>query len=217
MSSDKFYRFLISRSSHAFPGTDAHERLLPRPVDNNYSFPSESTGDANPSGVLIPLYPDTTGELNVILTLRTGHIRHAGQISFPGGRSEINEELIDTALRETHEEIGVRPEKISVACSITPLYLYRSNSRITPFVGFMDQKPRITLNPNEVKEAFNVPLNQLMDDNNLKRETWDLNQRKVKVPYWDIHPTTPLWGATAMILSELLELFEEFQKSDFQD
>jgi 8-oxo-dGTP pyrophosphatase MutT (NUDIX family) len=212
-----FYRFLSSRSGSPFPGIDAHERLLPRPLDSTYNFPNESADGAHPSSVLIPLYPAGTGELNVILTLRTENIRHAGQISFPGGRSEMNEELIDTALRETHEEIGVKPDLVSVACSITPLYLHRSNNKITPFVGFLDQEPGLTLNPNEVEEAFNIPLRQLMDEKNLLREIWDLNQRKVEVPYWNIHPTTPLWGATAMILSELLELYDEFLKLDVKE
>ncbi|PWN05367.1 NUDIX hydrolase [Rhodohalobacter mucosus] len=205
-----FYRYLCERMKGSFPGESAHEKMLPEPIDSSYSYPRKSNGSAHPSSVLIPLYPDHEGDMHVLLTLRTGHIRHAGQISFPGGRSEVNEELIDTALRETHEEIGINPQSIRVACSITSIYLYRSNSQITPFVGFLHQKPDLTINPNEVEEAFSVPLSQLLDDRNLVREVWELNKRKVDVPYWDIHPTTPLWGATAMIMSELLVLYREY-------
>ena len=184
--------------------------MLPNPADRSYSYPREADGTAHPSSVLIPLYPDQKGDIHVLLTLRTGHIRHAGQISFPGGRSEVNEEPVDTALRETHEEIGINPQTIRIACSITSIYLYRSNSQITPFVGFLNQKPELIINPNEVKEAFSVPLSHLMDDSNLVRETWELDKRKVDVPFWNIHPTTPLWGATAMIMSELIALYREF-------
>ena len=205
-----FLKFLINRSNQPFPGESAHEKMLPNPVDSSYRFPRKPNGNAHPSSVLIPLYPDQKGDIHVLLTLRTAHIRHAGQISFPGGRSEVNEELVDTALREAHEEIGIHPESIQIACSITSIYLYRSNSQITPFVGFLHQKPDLTINPNEVEEAFNIPLSHLLDDRKLVRETWELNNRKVDVPYWNVHPTTPLWGATAMIMSELVELYREF-------
>lgn len=205
-----FYDFLSSRSAQPLPGKHAQEKMLPQPLADSYRFPDESSGSANPSSVLIPIFSDHSENLSVILTLRTEHIRHAGQISFPGGRSEVNESLVDTALRETHEEIGLEPHSLRIACSITPLYLHRGNNRITPFVGFLDGEPELTLNPNEVQEAFTVPLERLMQDEFIVRETWDLNDRRVDVPYWKVHPQIPLWGATAMILSELVELYKEF-------
>lgn len=211
-----FYRYLNERTKDSLPGESAHEIMLPNPIDSSYNYPRSGDENTHPSSVLIPLYPDQKGDIHVLLTLRTGHIRHAGQISFPGGRSEVNEELIDTALRETHEEIGIDPQSIRVACSMTSIYLYRSNNQITPFVGFLNERPNLTLNPNEVEEAFSVPLMHLLDDSNLIRETWELNKRKVDVPYWDIHPKTPLWGATAMIMSELLMLYREYLNENGQ-
>lgn len=210
MRNRQFYDYLKKRSDDSFPGESAHKQMLPSPKDHSKRFPRHDDGSGHPSSVLIPLFPDQNGDIEVILTLRTGNIRHAGQISFPGGRSEVNESPAETALRETHEEIGIRPESIQIACNISSLYLYRSNNLITPFVGFMDHKPDLTINPNEVEEAFTVPLSRLLDDQALVRETWEIDNREVDVPYWDIHPTTPLWGATAMIMSELLFLYRDF-------
>jgi 8-oxo-dGTP pyrophosphatase MutT (NUDIX family) len=205
-----FYTFLKDRADRPFPGETAHLQMLPSPTDGSRRYPRKDDGSGHPSSVLIPLYPDRSGDIEVILTLRTGNIRHAGQISFPGGRSEVNEELMDTALRETHEEIGIEPQSVQVACNISSLYLYRSNNLITPFVGFLNGKPQLSINPNEVEEAFTVPLSHLLDGRNLIREIWQIDERDVNVPYWDIHPTTPLWGATAMIMSELLYLYRDF-------
>ncbi|WP_176719421.1 NUDIX hydrolase [Rhodohalobacter halophilus] len=163
----------------------------------------------HPSSVLVPLFPDQDEELQVILTLRTDSIRHAGQISFPGGRSEVNETPVETALRESQEEIGIEPTTVNIAGNISPLYLDRSNNRISPFVGFLESKPELTRNPNEVEEIIFVQLDQLLKDQYLKREIWELQDRKLVVPFWDIH-RVPLWGATAMMMSELLELYQKF-------
>ncbi|MDZ7755590.1 MAG: CoA pyrophosphatase [Rhodohalobacter sp.] len=119
-------------------------------------------------------------------------IRHAGQISFPGGRAEVNETPVETALRETREEVGIDPHSVNIAGSISPLYLDRSDNRINPFVGFMDEKPALIRNPNEVEEIIIVKMDQLLNDQLLKREIWELQDRKLEVPYWDIHKRAAL-------------------------
>jgi 8-oxo-dGTP pyrophosphatase MutT (NUDIX family) len=162
------------------------------------------------AGVLIPLYPDKDEKLRVVLTLRTDNIRHAGQISFPGGRKEGMETLKETALRETEEEIGIDSGDISVAGSITPLYLYRTDNQITPFVGFLSNKPILMPNPVEVEEAFTVSLEDLISDRYFSLEKWSLGHNTFEVPCWKIH-RVPLWGATAMMMSELLELYKIFK------
>jgi len=204
-----FYHFLKSRSSEKLPGKTAHLKLQPEPLDENFRMPPSESENGHPSSVLIPMFQDRENQLNVILTLRTDSIRHAGQISFPGGRSDMGESLQETALRETREEVGISPEMVQIACSITPLYLFRSNNRITPYVGFLSGIPELKPNPAEVEEAFSVRLDSLLDEKNLIREVWELSYATFRVPYWDVH-STPLWGATAMIMSELLELYREF-------
>lgn len=210
MAHHSFHRYLLERSKKELPGRDAQMKMSPEPLDPDFVLPRKESDTAHPSSVLIPLYPDENDLLHVILTLRTDSIRHAGQISFPGGRRENNETAEETALRETEEEIGVGPGQIQIACNITPLYLHRTDNQITPFIGFIDKKPKLIPNPAEVEEAFSVSLHELIDCQNLKKEQWDLSHASFNVPFWTIHDV-PLWGATAMMMSELIELYREFQ------
>lgn len=204
-----FHQYLNERSKKSLPGRDAQMKMSPEPLDPDFVLPRQPSETAHPSGVLIPLYPDENEDLHIILTLRTESIRHAGQISFPGGRRESNETLKETALRETEEEIGVDRSKIQIACSITPLYLHRTDNQITPYVGFLEERPELNPNPAEVKEAFTTPMDKLITGENFVKEEWELAQATFQVPYWTVHDV-PLWGATAMMMSELLELYKEF-------
>ncbi|TVR19924.1 MAG: CoA pyrophosphatase [Balneolaceae bacterium] len=211
MDKHPFYHFLKNRSESSLPGREAQMKMAPIPLDPEFVLPHNTSETAHPSGVLIPIFPDNENNLHVILTLRTNSIRHAGQISFPGGRRENDETLAETALRETEEEIGIAPSKVDLACCISPLYLYRTDNQITPFVGFLNDKPALTPNPAEVEEAFTASLEQLISPKYQKREEWHLTHASFDVPYWNIH-RVPLWGATAMMMSELLELYGEFRK-----
>lgn len=206
-----FYRFLQRRSKEELPGRDAQMKMAPVPLDPDFVLPHQQSDTAHPSSVLIPLFPDENDDLHVIFTLRTETIRHAGQISFPGGRRENRESLRETALRETEEEIGVHRDHVQLACTITPLYLHRTDNQITPFVGFLEKKPELIPNPAEVKEAFTIPMNLLFSKENFVVEKWELSHATFRVPYWNIHDV-PLWGATAMMMNELLELYKEFRK-----
>ncbi|MEX0647896.1 MAG: CoA pyrophosphatase [Balneolaceae bacterium] len=209
MSNHPFFDFLKQRLEKSLPGREAQLKMSPVPLDPDVVLPKEKTDTGHPSSVLIPLFPDINRQLNVIFTLRTDTIRHAGQISFPGGRSEVNENPKETALRESEEEIGLDRNKIRIAGPITPLYLYRTDNQITPFIGILNEKPELTRNPNEVEEIIPAKLDDLRSEKYLVQEQWDLPGLSMDVPYWKIHQV-PLWGATAMIMSELLELYREF-------
>lgn len=211
MAIHPFHQFLIERSRQELPGRPAQMKMSPEPLDPDVVLPQKKSDTAHPSSVLIPLYPDADNQLHVILTLRTNSIRHAGQISFPGGRREGSETPEETALRETEEEIGVLRDNVQIACSITPLYLHRTDNQITPYVGFLDEEPELIPDPAEVQEAFSIPVQNLMNGENFKTEEWDLAHASFHVPFWTIHEV-PLWGATAMMMSELLELYKEFRK-----
>ncbi len=209
-TTDTFQNWLKQRLQDSLPGRDAHNRMLPQPADNSPEIPQDSIDSSgHPSGVLVPIFPGDAGDLSVILTLRTDSIRHAGQISFPGGRSENGESITETALRETREEIGIPESKIEVTGNLSPFYLYRTHNRITPVVGVLDSKPEMERNEAEVAEIITVKLDDLLSQNLLKRDKWELSQATYWVPYWDIH-RVPLWGATAMMMSELLEIYTEF-------
>ena len=205
----QFKEFLQQTGLQSLPGKKAHQKMIPVPLNKKFILPDTDSETGRKSGVLIPLYPGKDDEIEVILTLRTEDIRHAGQISFPGGRCHINETPEQAALRECCEEIGVRSEEVKITGSLSPFYLYRSDSRIFPYVGFMDKKPEMTRNPAEVEEIITVSLHRLWSGDDLKREEKHFEHNSFDVPYWDIH-RVPLWGATAMIMSELLEVYGKF-------
>jgi len=205
-----FFRFLETRLQKDLPGKDAQFKMAPLPEKpgDYYLTPPENSRS---SSVLIPLFLNQNKDLSIILTLRTKHLAHGGQISFPGGGIESGETAYQAAVRETCEEIGIRKQEIYVAGKLTPLYLQRTNNFIEPFVGKLTTQPDLTVTNREVDEVIPVSINSLLNKNNFKKEPWTLgNGIKMEVPYWTIH-NVPLWGATAMMLSELLELYTEFK------
>jgi len=209
----RFYCYLKNMKPGQLPGQPAQMRMSPTPLDPNFVLPRTPSDSAHPSSVLIPVYPDSNQKLHVVLTLRSDNIRHAGQISFPGGRQENRESLEETALRELHEEVGIPGNFVKTVGPITPLYLHRTDNQITPFIGFMDEKPKLIPNPIEVSEIVTAELDDLLSEKNRKREQWDLPQTSFDVPFWDIHDV-PLWGATAMIMSEFITIYEKFKQID---
>ncbi len=150
-------------------------------------------------------------ELELVFTVRSSELRnHSGQISFPGGRSEEGETVRETALRETCEEISVSKTQIEILGELSSLYVPVSKSMIYPVLGYFTSaefSPRP--NASEVEEIFTVPLHALLDPNNMDKKPWVVLGREVMVPFWNVH-STPLWGATAMMVAEVLHLYEEF-------
>jgi 8-oxo-dGTP pyrophosphatase MutT (NUDIX family) len=153
------------------------------------------------------------GELEVLLTLRAQDINHGGQLSFPGGGKEGDETIFETALREAQEEIGLHNEGIAIAGTLTSLYVGHSDNMVTPVVAFLEREQVLTPNPNEVSEIISVSLNKLLEEKNLVYEDWDLRGTPYRVPFWNIH-RVPLWGATAMVMSELIDLYQDFLQEE---
>jgi 8-oxo-dGTP pyrophosphatase MutT (NUDIX family) len=158
------------------------------------------------AGVLVPLFEEA-GETRVILTRRAAHLRsHTGQVAFPGGRLEPGEDARTGALREAHEEIGLDPGGVEVLGQLAPLATVSSGSRITPFVGAVARRPRLSPNPAEVARIFDVSLADLVKDEVYREERWDLpGQDDRQMHFFEVDGET-VWGATARILTELLEL-----------
>lgn len=207
-----FKTFLEQRLNHSLPGQKAQDRMRPHPSSHkNPEFkPNLPENDQyRNSSVLVPIIT-WKDELEVILTLRTSGIKHGGQLSFPGGGREGDETFEETALRESREEIGLIEKNVSLAGIMTPLYVNHSNNMVTPVVGFIDQEQTFVPNPNEVEEVFTVSFSELLETKNHICQEWDLRETKYTVPFFDIHKV-PLWGATAMMMSELLELYKEFR------
>ncbi|GAA5521804.1 CoA pyrophosphatase [Aliifodinibius salicampi] len=205
----KLINFLTDRLSGKLPGTHSQLAMAPEPLDGGDDREMDPPEHASRSSVLLLLFPNDENNPELVLTLRSHDIDHGGQISFPGGRSEKKESVRQTALREAREEIGVSPNDITIIGELSELYISNSNNLVFPVVGYTDNRPTFTINPAEVEEVFAVELDSLVHKKNITVEDWDLHSYTYRVPYWDVHPV-PLWGATAMMLNEFLDLYREF-------
>lgn len=157
------------------------------------------------ASVLVPLVERPAG-LHVILTRRTPHLSaHAGQIAFPGGRRESRDrDPIETALRETEEEIGLSRDKVSIIGRLD-LYVTRTGFAVTPVVGAIETPFETARDPGEVEEIFEVPLAFLMDRANHQRHSRDVGgvpRTFFAMPY----DTYYIWGATAGMIVNLADV-----------
>ena len=167
----------------------------------------ESAGKVTKAAVLIPLVLKEEG-LSVLLTQRTNHLRdHAGQISFPGGRMDPEDQgPNDTALRESQEEIGLDPKRVEIIGHM-PQYLTVSGYSVTPVVGLVQAQAEYVLDEFEVADVFEVPLSFLLDPANHQVRLWQSEQggrRFYSMPYENRF----IWGATAGMLRNLYHLLK---------
>lgn len=167
----------------------------------------ESAGKVTKAAVLIPLLLKDEG-LSVLLTQRTNHLRdHAGQISFPGGRMDPEDQSPnDTALRESQEEIGLDPKRVEIIGHL-PQYLTVSGYSVTPVVGLVQAQAEYALDEFEVADVFEVPLSFLLDPANHQVRLWQSEQggrRFYSMPYENRF----IWGATAGMLRNLYHLLK---------
>ena len=133
---------------------------------------------------------------------------HRGQISLPGGAQEKGENLEETALRETKEEIGIMPGSVNMLGEITPLFIPASGFRVHPFVGWTKMAPEVTIDRNEVAALHKVKVEKLLDDSRTKQEQREIRGFNVNVPYFHLNQLK-VWGATAAILSECKDIFSK--------
>lgn len=158
------------------------------------------------SGVMILLFPGNEG-LSTVFILRTDGGPHGGQISFPGGKQErADPDLTYTALRETHEEVGVNPKDIRVIGKLTPLYVPHSNYMILPVVGYVETLPDFVLDKKEVAGVIISPLASLFHPGTKKTMIFNRAGLEITAPYYDVSGHR-VWGATAMIMSEFEGIF----------
>jgi len=161
-----------------------------------------------PSAVLVPLY-EKEGQYHLLYTLRSLQVRdHKGQISFPGGVQETSDSnLIQTALRESEEEIGLKPGSVEIIGELEDI-LTPTQYRITPFVGLIPHPYSFTLNAIEIAELVEVPLNFLLEPANLCYGRPDIEDCQWDTPFFRYERHT-IWGATGRITKELVELIQQ--------
>lgn len=167
--------------------------------------------EAKKAGVLSLFYPNQDFETCMALILRKSYSGvHSAQVAFPGGRYELqDEDLMQTALRETKEEIGVSPRLLSVLKPMSPLYIPPSNYLVHPYVGLAYSTPQFTKQESEVDDIIQVKLLDLLDEANaITTKVSTSYNVDVTVPAYQLNGHI-VWGATAMIMSELKDLLNE--------
>ncbi|NYE62364.1 8-oxo-dGTP pyrophosphatase MutT (NUDIX family) [Duganella sp. 1224] len=172
------------------------------PEGGDAVMPSRAGRPPTPASVLIPLVQRAHG-LTVLLTQRTADLTdHPGQISFPGGRAEVyDRDAVDTALRESEEEIGLARRHVEILGSL-PRYLTGTAYCVTPVVGLIQPPFEVTADPSEVAAIFEVPLAYLMDGANHRRQSFALaggRRSFYAMPYEGYY----IWGATAGMIRNL--------------
>ena len=183
------------------PGASAHCLLAPRP--RHGWAPGQIPLEAKPSAALILLFP-FSGEAYTLLTVRGDHLpQHAGQVSFPGGRLEPTETVENAALRESHEEVGLDPRRVRLIGKLSPLYIPASGFALFPVIGIADTRPKFLCKTTEVKRILEIPVGKLSGAEGLHLGYRWYKNDCYQVPYFDVEDER-VWGATAMILGELL-------------
>ncbi len=192
------------------PGWGAHRKMI------NYMRPratdvEEVDPDARKGAVLALIYP-INNEPHVALMLRnTYHGAHSGQVSFPGGKYEqTDKDLVQTALREAHEEMNIHPENVTVVGALSKVYIPPSRFLVSPFVGYARERPNFKPDPLEVAEIIEAPLKMILAESSIKEKPIfvQITHSELEVKYFDILGHT-VWGATAMMLKELAEMLTE--------
>ena len=195
---------LRDRLAGTLPGLEAQKRFAPYHVGPDWKAPDRTRAAA----ALLLLYPGTD-DVAVALTVRSsGLTRHAGQISLPGGATDPGETLIDAALREAHEEIGIDHATIRVLGELTPVHVVVSGFILHPIVGIADHRPAFTAAPGEVEEVLEVSLRDLRDASRIRQGVRLREGIAVEYPYFDILGHQ-VWGATAMVLGEFICLLAD--------
>ena len=158
------------------------------------------------AAVLLPLYEDDEGPGLIFTERRADLRRHAGEISFPGGRQDFPEEALEaTALREAEEEIGLDPASVDVVGALPPIGTFVTNYKVHPFVGLIPPDAPVEPNPGEVAAILHIHLDTLRDAYEMRR----LVRRGVpfKTPTYEVDRHL-IWGATARILETFFEHFD---------
>jgi len=211
MNFDDFIQELPKINNLVLPGREAHFEMAP--MERIKELRAIDIAKRNPrqAGVFALFYPDVDHKTQLVLMLRKTYKGvHSNQVGFPGGK--VEEEDVDieaTALRETEEEIGVPREKIKVVRAMTNVYIPPSNFWVQCFVGYLDYTPSFIPQESEVELLIEVPLAQLMDPTVRIEKTLSTSYATdITVPAFELSGYV-VWGATAMMLSEIKALFSQ--------
>ena len=165
------------------------------------------------SAVLVPIY-QREGQYHILFTQRTERVKeHKGQISFPGGaRQEGDKTLLDTALRESAEEIGLAPGQVKILGELDDTLTEVTNYIISPFVGLIPWPYKFQVDGWETEKIIEAPISALMDKDSLREET-EIKDSRAVTSYFYHYGGKVIWGATARILHQFLDIFAQVERA----
>lgn len=208
MDFNSFLKHLSEIENKPLGGMKSQFKMAPK---LRLKFDEASIAERNPkeSAVMALFYPDKDNITRFVLTLRPSYNgAHSGQVSFPGGKVEKNDKnLCETALRETFEETGIKKEVITIFREVSKTYIPPSNFWVTPYIGYINFTPKFIENE-EVEVFLEITLDDLLNDTSLTSKVLNTSYMKnMNVPCFKLNNHI-VWGATAMILSEIKDLLK---------
>jgi 8-oxo-dGTP pyrophosphatase MutT (NUDIX family) len=210
MDFQEFLKYVPKLIDATLPASEAHYKMAP--IERIESLKNLEYRSKNPkkAAVMMLFYPKNSKTHLVLIVRNSYEGVHSAQIAFPGGKFEANDETFEnTALRETQEEIGIISDTIEIIRSFTHLYIHPSNFLVHPFFGICKEEVAFVPDPTEVADIIELPLSVFMDDNivvSVNLSTSYANM--IQVPAFKIKEHI-VWGATAMMLSELKEVLKK--------
>jgi len=196
--------------SNSLPGSVSHMKMASQHRVNHFNNDTVDIPNAKKSAVLI-LFFHEDNDLKMIVIRRSQYVGiHSGQIAFPGGRfEEEDKDVRTTALREIYEEIGIPEEKIEIIGRLSDIYVPPSNFLISVFVGYLSERPIYKIQEREVDEIIEIPFDDFYKPDVIKEKDFYVNSIKAvsMAPYFDV-TNAEIWGASAMVISELLDILQ---------
>lgn len=212
MNFDNFLQSVSKIENIPLPAETSHFKMVP-PFRRAFLMQQkEAIKKAKQAGVLALFYPDLSNETHFVLILRKTYKGvHSAQVAFPGGKLEEDDHsLEDAALRETFEEVGVPIEDIEVARKLSHVYIPPSNFYVQPYLGITRDRPDFVQQEEEVESIIEVSLSDFLSDTALVTKTVNTSYSiEVEVPAFNLNGHI-VWGATAMMLSEIKDLLKQF-------
>lgn len=209
MDFEEVIQRLKNSLSRQLPGKEAQMRMSPQPVDMR-RFDPKLPSNYRKGAVLILIYPQEKQAFFPLIKRPEYVGVHSGQIAFPGGKmDEGDENEVFTALREAEEEVAVNASKVEVLGRMSDLFIPASNFLVSPVIGYVDHIPEFVPEEREVQRIISARVSDIVSPEIQKKTILEIgNQIKLDTPYFEVEKEM-VWGATAMILGEFIELLEK--------
>lgn len=211
MNFDDFLIVLSKIKNIPLPAQASQFKMVPPFRQELLKQQEQAIKTARRAGVLALFYPNTYQEAHLVLILRkTYHGVHSAQVGFPGGKLEADDASLEAAaIRETYEEVGVPIQQVEVLRGLSKVYIPPSNFYVHPFIGISKKTPQFVKQDDEVEAIIEVALSHFLDDANIITQRVNTSYSvDVEVPAFKLNNYV-VWGATAMMLSEIKDLLKQ--------